>query len=96
MNLVTATVTLADRLDGPPAQLDGHVVVDILWAAARPAHRIEHISVFTGPACLHIGISLIAADRRNAERVAHDLLDRARQASALFGSAVSAIRINPN
>lgn len=88
MNIVTAVVTIVHRLDGP-------VVLDILWAAAKPEYRIEHLSIQADPGCLYIGIYCLATTDQEAERAAQELLGSARKASPLLNRAVSNIRFHP-
>ncbi len=52
-------------------------IVDILWAAALPSDRIEHIVVRVDPSFLHIGVFSLADPFARARRAVDDLIRRA-------------------
>lgn len=64
--------------------LDPELLVDVLWAIADPADRIDHISTLSGPGRANVGCYLRADTQSDAERRARTLLERATATAPLL------------
>lgn len=82
MYLAVVVVVADPRIaDG---RLDAQTLVDVLWALARPADRIEHISAATSDREAGIGLYVQADSQASAERRALALLERATATAHLL------------
>ena len=68
---LTPVPEFADR------HIDAQVLIDVLWAVAGPGRRVEHISARTGPRHLDVGVYSSADSQDDADRNAHELVERA-------------------
>jgi hypothetical protein len=66
------------------SRLDAQTLVDVLWALAQPADRIEHISAATSDREARIGLYVQADSQATAERRALALLERATATAHLL------------
>jgi hypothetical protein len=72
-----AIVVLVPATDAADRRLDPHLLIDALWAAADPTETVEHISALMTAGGLHVGLYLRAENSAAADRLAHELLERA-------------------
>ncbi|MEY9843312.1 hypothetical protein [Streptacidiphilus sp. MAP5-3] len=72
-----AIITLVPGAETPRQPIDAQVLVDVLWTRVAPTDRIEHISTAVSADAIELGFYLHAENRREADRAAQSIGDRA-------------------
>ncbi|UNO41650.1 hypothetical protein [Streptomyces sp. MST-110588] len=85
-------ITLTGTGHPPPHGLQAPLLVDLLWAAATPADRVEHVSARAGPGHIDLGVYTRAPYGESA-RAAVAVVRRALALnSSLRGWALTRVR----
>ncbi|GAA0472135.1 hypothetical protein ACFQ2B_02365 [Streptomyces stramineus] len=86
-------ITLAPTGTSGRHLLDGAQVAAVLWVAATPEDRLEHISTRSAPGRLHLGIFTTARSEAAAEAAALGICRRALAMSPILRDwSVRAVR----
>jgi hypothetical protein len=70
----------------PALSISESALVDVIWAAARPADAIEHISVRSDEWTIFVGLFTGSDAAAAPDRVADGLMERVREMSPLLRS----------
>jgi hypothetical protein len=86
MRLIMARAVIAANPDAPHHSIGRQVAADLMWGAAGPDVRLEHIYVRSRPGHLDIVFFLMSRSRREASAHARSICERAVVQSSLLRS----------